>query len=52
MNKITLGIPTLNRFDSFLKNNLEKYLQNKLIDEIVIVDENGQDYEKMIGLHL
>jgi hypothetical protein len=47
MNKITLGIPTLNRFDSFLKNNLEKYLQNKLIDEIVIVDENGQDYEKI-----
>lgn len=42
----SLCIPTMNRFDSYLKNNLEKYLQNNLIDEIVISDENGNDIKK------
>lgn len=43
----SLCIPTMNRFDNYLKNNLEKYLQNSLIDEIVISDENGNDIKKI-----
>ena len=31
----------------FLKNNLTKYLQIDLIDEIVICDENGEDVKKI-----
>jgi hypothetical protein len=37
----------MNRYDSFLKNNLTKYLQMDLIDEIVICDENGEDVKKI-----
>ena len=37
----TLCIPTLNRFDDFLSKYLPKYLENKLINEIIITDENG-----------
>ena len=44
---ISLCIPTMNRYDSFLKNNLTKYLQIDLIDEIVICDENGEDVKKI-----
>ena len=44
---ISLCIPTMNRYDSFLKNNLTKYLQMDLIDEIVICDENGEDVKKI-----
>lgn len=43
----SLCIPTMNRFDNYLKKNLEKYLQNNLIDEIVISDENGNDIKKI-----
>lgn len=43
----SLCIPTMDRFDHFLKENLKKYLQINLIKEIVIVDENGNDYEKI-----
>jgi hypothetical protein len=43
----SLCIPTFNRFDTFLKNNLEKYLENPYINEIIITDENGNDYEKI-----
>ena len=39
----SLCIPTMNRFDTFLKNNLKLYLKNELIDEIIISDENGND---------
>lgn len=39
----SLCIPTMKRW-SFLKENLPKYLQNKYIKEIVIVDETGEDY--------
>lgn len=45
--KISLCIPTYNRFDSFLVNNIPKYLSNPYIDEIVISDEDGNDIEKI-----
>ena len=43
----SLCIPTMNRFDSFLKENFKKYLKNKYINEIVICDENGEDIRKI-----
>lgn len=43
----SLCIPTMNRYDTFLKKNIEKYLICSLIDEIIITDENGNDYEKL-----
>lgn len=43
----TLCIPTMDRFDSFLSNYLPKYLNNILIDEIVITDETGNDAYKI-----
>ena len=45
--KITLCIPTMDRYNTFLINNLPKYLQNNLINEIVIVDDNSDDYMKI-----
>ncbi len=48
--KISLCIPTMDRFDSFLEKNLKKYieyLEKNIIDEIIISDENGNDYEKI-----
>ena len=43
----TLCIPTLNRFDDFLSKYLPKYLENNLINEIIITDENGDDVNKI-----
>jgi len=43
----TLCIPTIDRFDNFLINYLPKYLENELIEEIIITDENGNDIEKI-----
>jgi hypothetical protein len=43
----SLCIPTINRFDKFLSKYIPKYLDNKLISEIIIVDENGKDVEKI-----
>jgi len=43
----TLCIPTMNRFDRFLSKNLSLYLQNELINEIIICDEIGTDVEKI-----
>lgn len=43
----TLCIPTMDRFDDFLINNLPKYLFNTYIDEIIITDENGNDANKI-----
>jgi hypothetical protein len=43
----SLCIPTMNRFDTFLKKNLEKYLTFSLINEIIITDENGDDVKKI-----
>ena len=48
--KISLCIPTKDRFDNFLNNNLSKYinyLNDGLIDEIIICDENGNDYNNI-----
>jgi len=49
--KISLCIPTLNRFDNFLNRYVDEYLiyaNDGLIDEIIISDENGNDYTKLI----
>jgi hypothetical protein len=43
----SLCIPTMNRFDNFLKSYLEEYLKNDLIDEIIITDEIGDDIDKI-----
>lgn len=43
----SLCIPTMDRFDKFLKTYLEKYLKFNLIDEIIITDETGDDYNKI-----
>lgn len=43
----SLCIPTVDRYDKFLKKYLPKYIENKLINEIVICDENGKDVEKI-----
>jgi len=37
----------MDRYDKYLKYNLPKYIQNEYIREIVICDENGNDYEKI-----
>jgi len=50
--KISLCIPTMNRFDSFLEKYLLFYvdfLNKNIIDELVICDENGNDYEKIFS---
>ena len=43
----TVCIPTLNRFDNFLCVNLPKYIENPLVNEIIITDETGDDIEKI-----
>ncbi len=43
----SLCIPTMNRYDNFLSTYLPKYIDNELIDEIVITDETGEDVEKI-----
>jgi hypothetical protein len=48
--KISLCIPTMNRFDSFLEKYLLSYvdfLNKNIIDELIICDENGSDYDKI-----
>lgn len=50
--KISLCITTMNRFDSFLNKHLEQYvcyLKENIVDEIIICDENGKDYDKIIN---
>jgi hypothetical protein len=37
----------MNRYDNFLSKNLQKYLNNDFIYEIVISDENGNDNKKI-----
>jgi DNA-directed RNA polymerase subunit H (RpoH/RPB5) len=49
--KISLCIPTKDRFDEFLEINLTNYLgylNDGIIDEIVVCDENGNDYNKIV----
>ena len=43
----SLCIPTIDRFDTFLRKNLTEYLTNDLISEIIVCDENGQDADKI-----
>lgn len=43
----SLCIPTMNRFEDFLKIFLPKYLTNPLISEIIICDETGEDARKI-----
>lgn len=43
----SLCIPTINRYDKFLNKNLKLYLENSLINEIIITDENGEDIKKI-----
>ena len=48
----SLCIPTLNRFDDFLHKYLIDYIdyvRRGIIDEIVICDENGNDYDKILN---
>ena len=43
----SLCIPTMNRYDNFLSKYLPLYLENSLIDEIIITDETGEDVHKI-----
>lgn len=43
----SLCIPTMNRYDNFLKYFLPEYLKNPLIGEIIISDETGEDAQKI-----
>jgi hypothetical protein len=45
----SLCIPTIDRFDTFLRKNLVEYLKNDLISEIVVCDENGHDADKIVA---
>ena len=45
---ISLCIPTMNRYDIFLSESIPKYLNNPHISEIIICDENGEDYNKIM----
>jgi hypothetical protein len=44
----SLCIPTMDRYDNFLSNYLDDYINNELISEIIITDENGNDIDKII----
>jgi glycosyltransferase involved in cell wall biosynthesis len=43
----SLCIPTMDRFDEFLSHYLISYLDNELIQEIILTDENGNDVDKI-----
>jgi len=44
----SVAIPTMNRYEKYLKEYIPKYLKNNFIKEIVICDENGNDYEQIL----
>ena len=44
----SLCVPTMDRYDNFISKNLIHYLDNELINEIIITDENGNDINKII----
>jgi len=51
---ISLCIPTMDRFDTFLKEYLKSYityLETGVISEIIICDENGNDYEEIMKVY-
>jgi glycosyltransferase involved in cell wall biosynthesis len=41
--KISLCIPTMNRYKDYLSKFLPKYIDYDVFDEIIIIDENGLD---------
>lgn len=45
---LSLAITTYNRFESFLKENIDKYLENEIINEIVVCDDCSDDYDKLV----
>jgi len=49
MDKITISlcIPTMNRYDKFLQYSIPKYIEDENINEIIICDETGEDYQKI-----
>ena len=50
--KFTLCIATIERYDNFLSKNLPFYIDNPLINEIIITDENGNDVDKIINSNI
>ena len=42
---ITVAIPTMKRFDKFLKRFLPVYLENPLVKHVLICDETGEDVD-------
>lgn len=48
----TLCIPTIDRYDIFLCKNLPLYIDNPLINEIIITDENGNDIDKILNSNM
>lgn len=49
--QFSLCIPTMNRFEEFLSDYLEIYVDMKqagIIQEIIVCDETGEDYQKIV----
>jgi hypothetical protein len=44
---LTVAIPTMDRWSTFLKSELPAYLSNPTIDAVVISDENGNDIQSI-----
>jgi len=42
---LTVAIPTMDRWSAFLSKELPNYLDNPMIDTVVISDENGNDIQ-------
>jgi hypothetical protein len=45
---LTVAIPTMDRWDMFLKNQISVYLDHPKIQCVVICDENGNDISKIL----
>ena len=43
---ISVCIPTMRRF-SFLKDSIPKYLSNPYVNELIVTDETGEDYDEI-----
>lgn len=44
---LTVAIPTMDRWDTFLKDQLRVYLEHPRVECVIISDENGNDLEKI-----
>lgn len=49
--KLSLCIPTMDRWDTYLKDSIAHYIDNPYIDEIVISDENGNDVVEIMNAY-